>query len=179
MRINAICLALVFVLLSPYASGQWTQTNGPYGGYVQTFCVSGTKVFAGTFGGGVFLSADSGRSWKAVNAGLTNTLVGSLVVSGSNLFAGTDNGVFISTNDGTSWTAVVSGLTSTIVLSLAASSTNLFAGTYFGGVFLSTNHGTSWTAARTGLTNLHVQALAVSGALLFAGTKGGVFLSSI
>jgi len=33
---------------------QWVQTNGPYGGFVQCFAVSGTNLFAGTSGGGVW-----------------------------------------------------------------------------------------------------------------------------
>ena len=151
---------------------QWLQTNGPYGGIVQCFAVSGTNLFAGTYGG-VFLSTNNGTSWTAVNTGLTNTDVFSFAVSGTNLFAGTNGGVFLSTNNGTSWTAVNTGLTNTYVRSFAVSGTNLFAGTYGGGVFLSTNNGTSWT--NTGLTNTDVYALAVSGTNLFAGTNGGVW----
>jgi hypothetical protein len=106
---------------------------------------------------------------------LTNTGVSALIVSGTNLFAGTGSGgVFLSTNYGTIWTAVNSGLTSNYVRAFAVSGTNLFAGTY-GGVFLSTNNGTSWTAVNTGLTGygFYVSALAVSGTNLFAGTDSG------
>ena len=38
-----------------YTEAQWVETNGPYGGKVNTFAVSGTNLFAGTFDGGVFL----------------------------------------------------------------------------------------------------------------------------
>jgi hypothetical protein len=159
---------------------QWVQTNGPYGGSVMTFAVSGTNLFACTLGGGVFLSTNNGTSWTAVSSGLTSTVVWSLAVSGTNLFAGTGGGgVFLSTNNGTSWTAVNSGLTNTGVWSLAVIGTNLFAGTDGGGVFLSTNNGTSWTAVNSGLTHPGVWSLAVSGTNLFAGTLGGgVFLST-
>lgn len=70
------------------------QTNGPYGGYVYSLAVSGTNLFAGTYGGGVFLSTNNGTSWTEVNSGLTNTYVWSLAVSGTNLFAGTLGAVF-------------------------------------------------------------------------------------
>ncbi len=116
------------------AHAQWVQTNGPYGGYINCFTVSGTNLFAGT-SGGVFLSTNNGTSWTAVNNGLTNTDVRALAVSGTNLFAGTSGGVFLSTNNGTSWTAVNTGLTNTHVRSLAVSGTNLFAGTWGGGVW--------------------------------------------
>src|SRR5215468_8571021 len=164
--------------------GQWTHTNGPYGGNIAALLsVSGDSLFAGTFGGGVFLSTNNGQSWTAVNNGLTNHGVRALAVSGGNLFAGTyGGGVYLSTNNGQSWTAVNNGLTNLpnqAVLALAVSGGNLFAGTYGGGVFLSTNNGQSWTAVNNGLTNQLVPALAVSGGNLFAGTWGsGVFRGS-
>jgi photosystem II stability/assembly factor-like uncharacterized protein len=108
MRKQLLILLLVS-LGSNTAPAQWVQTNGPYGGLVNCFAVSGTNLFAGTRGG-VFLSTNNGTSWTAVNTGLTNTDVTSLAVSGTNLFAGTFGGVFLSTNNGTSWTAVNTGL---------------------------------------------------------------------
>jgi hypothetical protein len=150
--------------------------------YVFALAVSGTNLFAGTWGG-VFLSTNNGTRWTAVNSGMSSTNVSSLAVSGTNLFAGTyDAGVFLSTNNGTSWTAVDSGLTYAFnVDALAVSGTNLFAGTERGGVFLTTNNATSWTAVNSGLAfnDLYVPAFAVSGTNLFAGTYGGgVFLST-
>jgi len=154
------------------------QTNGPYGGDVRCFAVSGRNIFAGTYGGGVFLSTNNGTSWTQVNNGLTNTVVLSLAVSGTNIFAGTYGGVFLSMNNGASWTQVNNGLTNTWVRAIAVSGTNIFAGTS-GGVFLSTNNGTSWTQVNNGLTNTNVRSLAVSGTNIFAATYGGgVFLST-
>ena len=46
-----------------------------------SLAVSGTNLFAGTYGGGVFLSTNNGTSWTAVNTGLTNTDVYALAVS--------------------------------------------------------------------------------------------------
>jgi hypothetical protein len=52
----------------------------------------GTNIFAGTRGGGVFLSTNNGISWTSVNQGLTSLIVYSLAISDSNVFLGTDNG---------------------------------------------------------------------------------------
>jgi len=164
--------AIVVLLGAQSLQAQWIQTNGPYGGDVRCFAVNDSNLFAGTGGGGVFLSTNNGASWTAVNTGLTNTAVFSLAVNGSNLFAGTDGGVFLSTNNGTSWTAINTGLTNTRVRSLAVNGSNLFAGT-LGGVFFSTNNGTSWAAVNTGLTNTVVSSLAAHSSNLFAGTDGG------
>jgi hypothetical protein len=56
MRTHTICLALATVLVCPFASAQWVQTNGPYGGQINCLAVSGTNLFSGTQDGGVFLS---------------------------------------------------------------------------------------------------------------------------
>jgi hypothetical protein len=63
---------------------------------VNALAVSDANIFAGTWGGGVFLSTNSGTSWTAVNSGLTNSDVRALAVSptvggtgGTNLIAGT------------------------------------------------------------------------------------------
>jgi hypothetical protein len=170
----------IFTTMIPLHA-QWIQTNGPGGTYsIDVFAVSGTNLFAGSGGDGVFLSTNNGTSWSAVNTGLTNIGVITLAVSGTNLFAGTSSGgVFLSTNNRTNWTTESISLTSNDVRALAVFGTNLFAGTYGSGVFLSTNNGTSWTKVTTGLTNFSVQALAVSGTNLFAGTfLGGVFFST-
>jgi hypothetical protein len=144
---------------------------------VHALAVSGTNLFTGTYGGGVYLSTNNGTSWTQVNSGLTNTDVFALTLSGTNLFAGTlGGGVYLSTDNGTSWTQVNSGITNTDVYALTVSGTNLFVGTWGGGVFLSTNNGTSWTQVNSGLTSMNVLGFTVSGKYLFAGTsRGGVW----
>jgi len=201
-------LALLAAISARPMIAQWVQTNtGLTSPNVHAFAVSpngtgGTNLFAGTYGGGAFLSTNNGTSWTAVNTGLTSAFVFVFAVSpngtgGTNLpagqaglFAGTNSGVFLSTNNGTSWTAINTGLTSTLVLALAVSpdsggtgGTSIFAGTSRGGVFLSTNNGTSWTQVNTGLMNTNVLSLAVSpkgtgGTNLFVGTYDGVYLST-
>jgi hypothetical protein len=150
----------------------------PVNSPVYSLAVSGTNLFAGVYGMGVFLSTNNGTSWTAVSTGLTNLYVFAFAVSGSNLFAGTSGGVFFSSNNGTSWTAVWTGLTYTPVYALAVSGTNLFAGTS-GGVYHTTNNGTSWTAVNTSLTDTTILSLAVSGTNLFAGTYGSVWRRSL
>jgi photosystem II stability/assembly factor-like uncharacterized protein len=147
--------------------------------------VKDSNLFAGTDGGGIFLSTNNGLSWTAANTNLTATSVYSLAINGSNLFAGTDGaGVFLSTDNGTSWSPAGNGLpirdNEKLIWSLASNGINVFAGTG-DGVYLSTNNGMSWTAVNTGLPifNRAVAPLLVSGANLFAGFFGeGVFVST-
>ena len=60
--------------------------------------VSGSDILAGTWGGGVFLSTNSGTSWTAPDSGLTDSYVTALAISHNpalapitgDIFAGTD-----------------------------------------------------------------------------------------
>jgi len=62
--------------------------------------------------------------------------VNDIVVSGTNLFAGTSyDGVFLSTDNGDNWIEVNSGLTTTDVNAMAVSGTNLIAGTWGSGAW--------------------------------------------
>src|ERR1035437_413617 len=149
-------------LLSLSINAQW-QDIGPGGGIVRCFVSGGTNIYAGTDGGGVFLTSNNGGLWTSVNTGLTNILVSALAINGTNIFAGTNAGVFISSNNGSSWTPVNNGLGTTLdVLAFTVSGTNIFVVTGSGGVFLSTNNGGNWTQKNTGLGNIYVNALAVN-----------------
>ncbi len=113
-----------------------------------------------------------------MNNGLTNLNVTSLVVSDTDIFAGTFNGgIFLSTDGGTNWTQVNNGLTNLRITCFAISGTNIFAGTW-GGVYLSTNNGAKWIRVNNGLPYVKVNSFAVSDTNLFAGTTRGVFLST-
>jgi photosystem II stability/assembly factor-like uncharacterized protein len=173
------CLWLaVLAVLGSKASAQWLPTNKPEGGIVQALAVSGATLFAGT-GGGVFVSTNSGASWKATE--LNNLRIYSFHAVGTNLFAATADAVHRSTSNGTNWIGVENGMPGyTPISSLASIGTNLFAGTYSGiGVYVSPDYGTTWTPANTGLPKKPVLSLGVSGTNVYAGTGGaGVFLST-
>ena len=74
MRILIVFFVLAFA--ASLSNAQWVQTNGPYGGTVRCFAVSGTNLFAGTSDGEVFLSANNGTSWTAVDSGLASNQKG-------------------------------------------------------------------------------------------------------
>jgi len=157
----------------------WTAANaGIEDIQVNALALIGTTLFAGTNRNGFFRSTDNGTSWTNISMDLSSEFVynGALVVSGSNLFAGTYGGVFLSTDSGVSWTAVNNGLISMKINALAVSGTDLFAGTNDAGVFFSSDNGANWTQVNNGITNLKVNALLSSGANIFAGTMGGGLL---
>jgi hypothetical protein len=143
---------------------------------------SGT-VFAGTAGGGVFVSTNHGANWTASNAGLSDLYVRALAAGGDNIYAATDGGkrVYVSTNKGANWTAALgTDLWHEIVWSLLvapgpsrANTSSLFAATADGRVYVSTDNGNSWLGTRVVPETTDVFALALNGTQLFAGTYGG------
>lgn len=168
------CLLILFPVRLIHA--QWIQTNGPYGGYVNVLTAGGSNLYAGTSGGGVFISTNSGASWTGINTGLTDMNIQSLAASGTNLLAGTPYSVFLSTDNGTSWTQADFNRTGAIVslYSVGFSGPDLLASDELG-VFLSTDNGISWSA--TDLPSA-ASCFAAIGTNLIAGAGGGVFLST-
>jgi len=128
--------AILIILFSCTLTAQWMQTNGPYGAYITSLCISETNIFAGARPGGVFVSSDDGVSWAY--SGLTNEGIYALAAVQGNLFAGAgSDGVFRSTDDGKQWT--YAGLVGSEVISFAVRESTLYAGTWGRGVFFSTN----------------------------------------
>jgi photosystem II stability/assembly factor-like uncharacterized protein len=173
-----------FLLATQICFAQWVQTNGPIGGYVNCFLVSGLNLFAAT-SNGVFLTANNGSDWVEVSTGLTDRNVFALAEIGTNLIAGTGGGVFLSTSNGSNWSLVNSELTN--IRSLSKISTNLFAGTWDSGVLISTNYGASWSLVSDVLPKdvndttrfVSTDCLVSNGTNLFTGTYGyGVFLTT-
>jgi len=137
---------------------------------------SGRYLFAGTFNGGIYLSADHGDNWQQMNFGLLNHFVTCLAASDSIVFAGTKEGVFRSPSNGAYWIPASNGLASNSIRSLSMYGENLYAGTD-SGLFVSMDDGAGWTLA--GLKGEAVNTLAILGPNLFAGTDtSGVFMST-
>ncbi|MEW6510112.1 MAG: T9SS type A sorting domain-containing protein [Bacteroidota bacterium] len=172
MKTTYLTISLLISLSCRTSLGQWVFTGGPSGQSVLAFAADSASVFAGTGGGGVFRSTDSGTNWTEANEGLTKRVVLSLAVSGSKLFAGTSDygGVFLSTNAGSTWNWAV--LTCDVG-ALAVSDSNLFAGTG-GGVCVSSNDGADWSWF-SGFRSGYLLSLALSGDNLYAGNYEGVY----
>ncbi len=164
---------------------------GSIGRSVPDFVESNGRLYAATFGRGVYRMADSPYRWEKVDrAGLVQNVY-TLATIGQNLFAGTDfGGVFISTDGGTNWTAVNNGLPFLRIRALAVIGNTLYAATAFGSptttpneVFVSENNGQNWQRLGNGLaaslppnaTNA-IFDLAVNSGKLFAASSSGVLV---
>ena len=176
-KITFFKIMLALLGLSYNANAQWTSVSIT-GSTKDVRCLAstGTNIFAGTYGDGMFLSTNNGNSWTAVNTGLSSG-INTIAISGTNIFAGAADGyVYKSTNNGSSWTAgaYVGGGQ---IFTLLISGTNIFAGTNGGGVFLSTDNGSTWTATGNLPGNI-VNELALSGTNIIAATCHGIWKST-
>ena len=103
-----------------------------------------------------------------------------MVVSGDNLFLGTNKGgVFKSADSGESWQAINDDVLHQNVWSLLATESRLFAGTAKG-IFFTDDEGSTWQKANLPRPQAHHQmifSLAVKGRSILAGTNSHVYLS--
>jgi len=170
-----ICLMAVNPLMA-----EWMQMNCPSGGTITDFAFSGNITFAATQQKGVYRSTDNGNSWViAANNGFPEyDYIQSLIVKGTDLFAGIDGGVFRSSDNGDNWVRVDQNFTRDNIKSLAVCGTDLFAATWGGGIYRSGDNGNSWLAVNNGLIDFDIKVLAVKGAYIFAGTDITMYRSS-
>lgn len=137
-----ITLALIAssaVFISPVSAGSdvWT-SHGPEGGYITVLVfdpANANILYAGTTGGGLFKSTNSGDTWQS--CGLAGKTVHALVIDPHDpaiLYAGIGfDGMYKSSNGGNTWTKI--GLSSASVYALVIDPENantLYAGTFPG-----------------------------------------------
>jgi ligand-binding sensor domain-containing protein len=146
---------------------------------IQTIAVSQEgDVFAGSFGMGVFRSNNHGETWTAVNTGLTDTFILSLVIDRQHtMYVGTvRGGIFRSSDNGNHWVSMNAGLKQVEIKSLLAHETGIYAGTGKG-VYIWNSIQEKWLVVAKGLDQVLVSSLVfLKDHTLLAGTAGkGLF----
>ncbi|MCE1165315.1 MAG: T9SS type A sorting domain-containing protein, partial [Bacteroidetes bacterium] len=114
--------------------------------YFQAIVKTGSAIYAGSFGGGVYMTTNEGANWTALNGGLSNLNVWDLDYDATYLYAATaDGGIFRIPLSGSTWTAINNGLpTGYDIRALNVSGNKIFAG--FSGLYYSTDNGNTWTS---------------------------------
>jgi photosystem II stability/assembly factor-like uncharacterized protein len=107
-------------------------------------------IFAGTFDGGVFRSADGGTTWRPISRALPNDSIRGIVLIDHGVVVATGHGIFKTADKGRQWTPVNTGLTNlSIQVLIGSGDGGLYAGTS-SGVFRS-DDGQTWVAVNQGL----------------------------
>lgn len=163
----------LFMILIPLVSrSEWIHTNGPYGGNVNCFVQVINYLFTGTWGGGVFRSADNGFSWAEANNGIDigTADIRSLAVYQDMVFA-SGGGLYRSTDHGDSWTNVGSPVTGGAGAMVISGTSIFLAGG--NGLFRGSVLDTGWTYL--GLAGVPITGLAaVGGGTVWVGTQNGI-----
>jgi photosystem II stability/assembly factor-like uncharacterized protein len=134
-------------------SGDSWQKSGVIS-HVTVFADIGTRLLAGTEQNGIYISADSGKTWFSSRENLQGKV--KTITSRSNVvFALTDAGIWRSPNNGTSWFPVNEGLSDTIK-SITTTKDFVVALDSKGNVFLSSNDGEQWQKTSQRLDALEI-----------------------
>lgn len=142
---------------------------------IYTITSNGIDLFIGTMG--IYKSTDGGNTASSIASFGTALPVYSIIVSGSNIYAATNNGIRFSADDGNTWGSLNSGLTNLVVYNLLLDNSKLYAGTAGAGIFQSTDWGTTWVP--TTLTGKNVVALKTINGVIYAGCWGdGIYASA-
>jgi photosystem II stability/assembly factor-like uncharacterized protein len=134
----------------------------------------GKSLFAAS--GGVFRFIRTDTGWTAsLFSRPGRFIVYSIVLEGTNLFAGTNHGIFLSTDSGNSWDSLSNGYNGSAT-ELGVFDSEIFA-TTGSGVYRSTDSGASWRSVNRGLgkDSNFVWAYGAFGIDFFAGSEGDVF----
>jgi hypothetical protein len=176
MKKSLVVLVLILGAHSQ-AFGQWVQTNGPLGGYVNALAVNGKNLFAGL--DDIYLSTDSGMSWNALHTNVPHGF-STIVVNDGDLIIPYGS-IYLSSDNGSSWIEKPTGIFQVGFGLLAANGTNFIACTIQDNpgsvIYYSTNSGDSWAASDSGLNNAAVVYLGSCGKNFIAGTDdtyGGI-----
>ena len=169
-----------FTIAAFKTEAQWAQLGGPNGGSVNTLITVDNKLFAGT-DNGVYLSIDTGSSWKSVNEGLPDDKnIEALATNGEYIFAGfLWDGIYRSSiNDSCNWKSVAEKISGDFISSLAAQGSTILAGMSSGKMLISTDNGVNWSVKDSGFGNFPLHSIALRDSLILVGGETEMFIST-
>ncbi|MCF8242719.1 MAG: choice-of-anchor A family protein [Melioribacteraceae bacterium] len=147
---------------------------------VRALLIKDGNLYAGTWGGGIFISSDNGDNWSEFNDGLSTLAVHALAMnSAGTIFAGTyGEGIFRVTEGNSTWEKLNVGYRFIWSIEVAQND-YIFAGTYGSGLFRSMDDGDTWTKQFNGMTAQHIYSITIdANDNVFAGSwLNGVYAS--
>ncbi len=143
-------------------------------------------LYAGTSGGGVFKSSDTGETWSSSGLEFQQVLALDIDATNDILFAGTTNGLFKSEDGGENWDQMREYLPFAAFPVLVVDSKGpetVYAGSQGRGVFKTTDSGARWRAINNGLRGSAQQILSLvidpgNSRQLYIATPRAVYSSS-
>ncbi len=172
----------IILLLLPIAAPGQTWHEAPAAGgpsYISFLAAEGGIIYAGTWGSGVYVSADKGESWTPMHDGLSNAYIYALCAGRDFVLAGTEGaGIYKCNTYRRKWRQSNTGLEDKVVFALAQNRSVVAAATWQGGVFLSADSGETWKKGGAGLGKSVIYSIHARGGAIYAGTsQNGVYRS--
>lgn len=178
-----LTLGIFFAATDPARAQDWLLTEAPTNLVWSSIACSadGSRLVAGTYGSGIYLSTDGGYTWSPGSAPTTNSTCSSVVSSADGTrLAALDNGyVYISADAGITWTSNQLSSSSLDALASSADGTELVVTAAGGVVYASENAGMSWSSQTLpGVSGLSVASSADGTKLVAASGTGTIFSST-
>ena len=122
-----------------------------------------TVLLAGSYGNGVYRSADNGDTWTQTDTGFLQSSVYVNVFNhlGNRLFVGNYDGCYISTDTGSHWSAIL-GLSIQIIYAIEVSGNAVYVGSSYG-MKKSTDSGATFVEINNGLPGEGIRSITTSG----------------
>ena len=155
---------------------QWTQTNGPTGGYVGDIATIDNYIFLNAGAGGVYRSENNGDQWNTIHNGLpVRPHCRAISITGSTIYASMDlHGVYKSSDFGRTWTSAGTALQGKTFYSLLADGNDIYAGESEGGFYHSSDGGSTWVKKGNNIGQVRNFVVAGGNLLIGASGKSGI-----
>ena len=115
---------------------------------VRSLVAAGTNVYASVIAGGVWKSADGGKSWASASMGLPSATTYMLAIDPANssrILVTTDSGLYVTVNSAGTWTKATTDLDGKSVALIAIGSGGVIYGASSSSFHKSTTDGATWT----------------------------------
>lgn len=152
--------------------------NGINSPQTNDLLISGSSIYAGTLGSGVYKSTNNGASWTQLNIDMMNNDVTCLAKLDNAIFAGTNYGIFKTEDDGTTWTFLNNGLEAVGIDCMTIINNSIIIATHGAGLYKSENAGLSWSSVGRDSVNGAILSMKAIGNYIFLGTTNGIYQSN-
>lgn len=178
-RTDAYCITSIGFFHSTDDGDSWLLVNSSIQNNGVTHLAMNSKglLYGAGTDSGVFVSADSGLTWKRIQSG---SHIYTLYSNDSGTYIGTIRGIYKTTDNGTNWIQTNNGLKDTVIQCIYSASKDLIFAATSGGLYFSTNQGDNWSRCSNGIPNSYMLSVfADSNGIVFAGNYSrGIYKST-